>query len=127
MLDSELAIMSNVSAANDSYYDSDNRNQTFDFDYDYDSYWFLFTYFWNNVIWFRVYMIALSIIIVSGIVGNSLVMYVIVAHRRMRTVINMLLFSVAVADWLFMFYIFVVRILFLSNLGLLFFFVSILL
>ena len=34
----------------------------------------------------------------SGAVGNSLVIYVIVSNRRMRTVTNLLLLNLAIAD-----------------------------
>jgi len=46
-----------------------------------------------------------SIIICLGVGGNSLVIYVIVSRERMRTVTNILLLNLAVADLFFLLFV----------------------
>lgn len=49
--------------------------------------------------------VLFGIIIFLGVGGNSLVIYVIVSRERMRTVTNILLLNLAVADLLFLLFI----------------------
>jgi len=57
----------------------------------------LFTFILNEVI----VPLLFGIITFVGVVGNSLVIYVILSKDRMRTVTNLLLLNLAVADFLF--------------------------
>jgi len=45
--------------------------------------------------------ILFSVVTLSGLVGNGLVIYVIVSRERMQTVTNLLLLNLAVADLAF--------------------------
>jgi allatostatin receptor len=46
--------------------------------------------------------VMLSIIVVVGVIGNSMVIYVIAGHQRFRTVTNLLLLNLSLADLLFL-------------------------
>lgn len=47
-----------------------------------------------------VLVIAYSIILVTGFVGNSMVIYVVAGHQQMRSVQNLFIMNLALADWL---------------------------
>ena len=46
--------------------------------------------------------VMMSIIVVFGVVGNALVIYIILGHQRFRTVTNLLLLNLSFADQLFL-------------------------
>lgn len=49
---------------------------------------------WRVVLW----SLAYTLIVVIAVVGNLIVMWIILAHKRMRTVTNYLLFNLALSD-----------------------------
>ncbi|KAG8172744.1 hypothetical protein JTE90_011394 [Oedothorax gibbosus] len=52
--------------------------------------------------WYQqlLWTLLFAVMILVAIVGNTIVMWIIVAHRRMRTVTNLFLLNLAIADFL---------------------------
>lgn len=58
------------------------------------------SYLRHNGYWTGVLVIAYSIILFTGFIGNSMVIYVVAGHRKMRSRQNLFIMNLALADWL---------------------------